>query len=345
MKPGQSVRGFTLVELLVVIAIIGVLAALLLPAVQAAREAARRSSCNNNLKNIGLGLQNYHDVYKSFPFGARNQPDPSQPWDLWTVWGPSWWVGHMAYMEQNNIFDRFDMASPRNGWTHNNANNGLIANNAKLGYMLCPSSPVPALSDPGSPVFNGQPTNLLHTMPSYVGISGAETAPSIGFTETRQKTCCTCCGGTAATGVIAMGGMLVPNETISMAAATDGTSTTMIVGETSNWSYANKASMHIGQGYPHGFMMGTTSSGTKIAYGGERAFNITTIRYAPGTKNYNLPGIFDNHGSNNPLISAHPGGFEGVFVDGSTHFISNNIEMLTLKRLATRDDGGLVQEY
>src|SRR6476620_2946778 len=101
-------KAFTLVELLVVIAIIGVLVALLLPAVQAAREAARRMQCSNHLKQIGLGLQNYHDTFQSLPFGARArfvQSTSATP--VGQGWGPSWYVGILPFCEQKPLSDLF----------------------------------------------------------------------------------------------------------------------------------------------------------------------------------------------------------------------------------------------
>src|SRR6056300_529797 len=93
----RTARGFTLIELLVVIAIIAVLVALLLPAVQQAREAARRSACKNNLKQIGLALHNYHDVYGKFPYGANNSPQN---------WGSSWMLSLLPYVEEANAFNQ-----------------------------------------------------------------------------------------------------------------------------------------------------------------------------------------------------------------------------------------------
>src|SRR5215510_14928109 len=99
-------RAFTLVELLVVIAIIGVLVALLLPAVQAAREAARRMQCGNHLKQIGLALQNYHDVFNSLPYGARCRTISAAGTNNNTgAWGPSWYVGILPFCEAKNISD------------------------------------------------------------------------------------------------------------------------------------------------------------------------------------------------------------------------------------------------
>jgi len=104
--PSKSIRtGFTLVELLVVIAIIGILVALLLPAIQAAREAARRSQCSNNLKQIGLGLMNYHDTHNSFPAGWNHQSANGSP-----DWG--WAVMILPFMEQATLYEELNPTAP-----------------------------------------------------------------------------------------------------------------------------------------------------------------------------------------------------------------------------------------
>ncbi len=94
----QRQRGFTLIELLVVIAIIAILIALLLPAVQQAREAARRTQCKNNLKQIGLSLHNYHDVYNSFPNGTVSTSAGN--------WGISWWARVLPYVDQAPLYNQ-----------------------------------------------------------------------------------------------------------------------------------------------------------------------------------------------------------------------------------------------
>src|SRR5688572_27028117 len=126
-------EGFTLVELLVVIAIIGVLVALLLPAVQSAREAARRMQCQNNLKQFGLALHNYHDANMAFP--------PSSVWKQEahiaelnsSNLGPNWIIMILPYMEQQSLFDSFDFnfAIP--------AKENAVPRSTRLAVTLCPS--------------------------------------------------------------------------------------------------------------------------------------------------------------------------------------------------------------
>src|SRR2546423_14884361 len=144
---------FTLVELLVVIAIIGVLVALLLPAVQAAREAARRMQCSNHLKQIGLALQNYHDVFGALPFGARARyvmTSGTVPANQNT--GTSWYVGLLPFAEQKPLSDQIEqvsistqinLLSPVKAVGTGVGSVMYACNNQKIQWMLCPSSPLP----------------------------------------------------------------------------------------------------------------------------------------------------------------------------------------------------------
>src|SRR5262245_2185511 len=163
-----SRAGFTLVELLVVIAIIGVLVALLLPAVQAAREAARRSQCFNNLKQIGLSIHNFEGVYGKFPAAATRVEI-----DTW-MHGPTWWVYTMPYVEQNNSYDK--IVFPRQTFWFGGAGghpNTLIWKNARFSYMECPSGvgARPRFSDAAS-------GDVGYQRPFYTCILGAVPHPT-----------------------------------------------------------------------------------------------------------------------------------------------------------------------
>jgi prepilin-type N-terminal cleavage/methylation domain-containing protein len=335
--------GFTLVELLVVIAIIGILVALLLPAIQAAREAANRAQCGNNLKQLGLALQNYHDTYKCFPYGAR-------PGGWNGGWGTSFYVRILPYVEQASLADNWPWTEKGNynrneGYCNGNANlrgDPVDVRDLFIETYRCPSSPLPLYGNPNNNV----------TMASYAGIMGAVENTGV-YVAQRWRTCCWCCGGGVGggqTGIASGSGMLVENEVIKMAECTDGTSTTMILGESSDWAFdSNGVKKHIDPSWPHGFPMGTGSNRVASGRGSgdsmHRGFNLTSIRYPVGTRTYDLPGVYDNHGVNNPLLSAHPGGIMAALTDGSSRFISDSIDLATLKQLADRDDGGVLPDF
>jgi hypothetical protein len=143
--------------------------------------------------------------------------------------------------------------------------------------------------------------------------------------------------------------MLVGNHVIRFADCADGTSNTMILGETSDWAYnAAGIRQHVDNSWPHGFPMGTGDdcqvtgpqqvrcSGSRTAP--QRWFNLTSIRYPVGTRDFMLPGICNNKGANNPLLSAHPGGTQISLTDASARFLSETTDLETLKLLADRDD-------
>jgi prepilin-type N-terminal cleavage/methylation domain-containing protein len=243
-------RGFTLVELLVVIAIIGVLVALLLPAVQAAREAARRMQCSNNLKQIGIALHNYHDVFQSLPFGARAryvQTSKTNPKNQ--NWGTSWYVGILSFAEQKPLSDLIEQYSNVNpnltDITFNQGRVPFAVHNQKIAWMLCPSSPLPQTE-----ILQPPKGKIMAVVPSYVGISGSTNHFSnvqtneLPFWETRLKPKASSTKpavngpSSPTTSQQSWGGMLVPNETLGLAAALDGTSNTILVSEKADYFYS-----------------------------------------------------------------------------------------------------------
>ena len=365
-------RGFTLVELLVVIAIIGILVALLLPAIQAAREAARRTQCNNNLKNITLGLQNYHDTYKVFPMGAMHSGRFGGPRTL----GPSWWFGTIQFMEQRNIYDKIQgltragMTGPlqyRYGYI--NARSGAVGTSLKKlvpDFMRCPSSPIPLM-----PRQNG---NIC--LPTYAGVAGGTdidptntnlysnqawgipTSSRIYRNGRKAEPC------PYDQGVGTSSGMLPPWEHVNIAKCSDGTSNTAIVGEQSDWledvDPAISSKYHGDPGWQTFSTQRGWISGTSRRYNIERSttnqfnnncWNLTSVRYKPDLKKVidgsgggnSAPGCTERHnggrGINNPLQSPHPGGLLVALVDGSVQFISGTTDLAVLLRVAIREDG------
>jgi type II secretory pathway pseudopilin PulG len=309
---------FTIVELLAVITITGTLIALLLPAIQRAREASRRSTCGGHLQQIGSALAHYESARKSLPMGAR----------AGGIVGLSFWPWLGPYVEQKTVTDQLDLSNlSTDAWGKNYLVDGIV-----IDVMLCPSSPLPPLY----PVLGSQ---VL--MPHYVGIAGASAAG--GFPESRINACCV---PDLNSGDIAAGGVLVPNKIIFTKAITDGLSKTLAIGECSDYINAPTWKARVDGGIPNGWLAGAADSGTPPRYGvigskssPRQAWNITTIRYPPNMRDYTQPGIKDDHGPNNPLASAHPGGVNGVLADGAVRFLPDSIDLLLLKQLSTRDDG------
>jgi prepilin-type N-terminal cleavage/methylation domain-containing protein/prepilin-type processing-associated H-X9-DG protein len=208
--PQRRRRGFTLIELLVVIAIIAVLIALLLPAVQQAREAARRSQCINNLKQLGLALHNYHDTHNVFPPGwigvQSGGPDMEGPS------GFAWGVHILPYVDQGPLYNRINF----NVSLLDSSN--AIALQTVLPVFRCPSDPSP---DKWQIAEEANPSNILATLPTanYVGGFGTEGAEDICIAAPFPAA--QCVGD----------GMFWHNSKVRMADVSDGTSNTIFLGE------------------------------------------------------------------------------------------------------------------
>jgi prepilin-type N-terminal cleavage/methylation domain-containing protein len=309
-------RAFTLIELLVVIAIIAVLIALLLPAVQQAREAARRSQCKNNLKQLGLALFNYEETHRCFPLGSY-APHTSVP---------NWRAHLLPYLDQASLYNQLNFKGGL--FLGNNLTNGnQILSGLSLAVYLCPSSTLSAVS-------GGQNNTQNTLMHMYVGISGAYPDPAgrvVGSPSNYG-------------GFYTNNGPLLHNQlTHQSDLSSDGGSNIMMIGEQSG----RVGTADIRSAY-YGGWTGTTFSGQVSASvpnsSDSWSTGLTSIQYQINSKT--APSGADNPWDPNTILNSyHTGGIHAAMGDGAVRFISENIDMLTLRRLATRDDGQLIGEY
>jgi len=336
----QAFHGFTLIELLVVIAIIAILVSLLLPAVQQAREAARRSQCKNNLKQLGLALHNYHDVCSKFPIGAR--PGIANACT-------SWRFALLPYLDQTALFNLAAASNYQIGiYVAAPTSLSQYTTHAQQIFRrvvqtyVCPSSSIP-------PLYNFAPEEAAIGAVTqghhYVGIMGAYPDP-VTVPQAREDVVYAAMYGHFPTS----NGALLNGECKSMRDFTDGTSNTIIVAEQSGNANSNAgvrrmANYHTGWG-------GNTTNGTVSSWLKEAtptgihrySSGITSVHHVPNPRTVGTEGD-QPWKANTPLTSFHTGGVHVLLADGSVRFTGDNVHLDTLRRLCVRDDGLTIGDY
>ncbi|MCA8988237.1 MAG: DUF1559 domain-containing protein [Planctomycetaceae bacterium] len=317
-------RGFTLIELLVVIAIIAVLVALLLPAVQQAREAARRSSCKNNLKQLGLALHNYHDTFTVLPPGyiSRNINSTAMA-SMESGPGYAWGTMILAFLEGGNIYDQITFEQDAQ-----TAGNIPLARTV-IPTFLCPTDPAPqvfTVTDTASNTYELASAN-------YVGV--------IGYGSVSM-----------APGNPPGKGAFYRNSNTKLRDITDGTSQAMLVGErmhrhdfvagmtgvdaNATW-YA--AIPNVSR--PAGMMMASM-----VEWQGSLVLG--HIGQPAMTTPMPMPAMNHTPNSTNHIVnfsSLHKGGIQFLMADGSVHFLSENIHFATYQQLGQISDGAVLGEF
>jgi prepilin-type N-terminal cleavage/methylation domain-containing protein len=320
-------RAFTLVELLVVIAIIGILVALLLPAVQAAREAARRAQCFNNLKQIGIAMHAYHDAYKKLPTGSLNISVTSG------YNGVNWRLLILPFIEQETVFNRlgftpteyFGAGGSGGGVPGYNGRNAVLKEFVVPGY-LCPSSPLSLFDTaPGGNVDKGLNIHYVGNQGAAQPVPGPD--PAAGTRDCSHGMSCN-------------NGMLGVNETFKLADALDGTSNTFLVEEQSGLvNKVNRTSNYYG-GWFGARNQGCVSCSTCSDLW---QTGTTCIRFGLNSNIVQVGATDTSYRNNTILNSNHPGGVNAVLADGAVRFLPNTIDFVHLKRLACRYDGEMSQ--
>jgi len=316
--------------LLVVVAIFAILVALLLPAVQSAREAARNMICKNHLHQIGLALHNYHDTHSTFPIGGYVQPRGGTYQS-----GSSFWVALLSYLDDAPLAAAYNTSVPGSGeW----ATNGKVIDGHIQKVLHCPSSVLPALEQVGG---------IQIQYPSYLGISGAraDTAAGDQFTDQERVKFPNCSTSGSSLGWMSWGGVLVANQNIPLRLINDGTTCTIVVGEASatvKSSFGGEG--RLGGADGSGFQNATQSAGIGASYSlptakrPTRCANLSTIADPVNVKQVSLPGGCFLTTPNRPLTSSHPGHVNVLLADGSVQSLKDNSDFQLLKKRACRSD-------
>ena len=292
--------GFTLIELLVVIAIIAILIGLLLPAVQKVREAAARTQCINNMKQVGLALHNYHDANQKFPPGYVSAYDSAG-----NDTGPGWgWAAHiLPQMEQDNVFRQIDLKQPIEAAANASPRTVIVKS------FLCPSDSPPQQAFPVGPrSASGQLTSTTCTVaPSnYVGNYGVGEPGVDGD------------------------GIFYRNSTVRIGDITDGTSSTLMVGER---SFYHAESTWVGAVTGSGF---APTPGSPLPMQVENASNFVLAHTG---ETFDGPA---NPKEINHYTARHTGGGNFVFADGHVAYLRGSTGYATYKALSTRSKGEVI---
>jgi prepilin-type N-terminal cleavage/methylation domain-containing protein/prepilin-type processing-associated H-X9-DG protein len=311
MRKNSLSNGFTLVELLVVIAIIGILVALLLPAIQAAREAARRTQCKSNLKNLTLALQNYHDTYKVFPAGVV-QANPAPPSTADSKLGNwSWGALILPFVEEGSVHSLIGVSKTDLATSLNTPANAA-AMQAPITVYRCPSDAGPAMNE-SRPIQSAAGTDCILATSNYVGVNNSAELRRDPGEPTKDAN-----------------GVFVRIRGRKIREITDGTSHTAILGERAWESKVSVAAVTTGDVAADG---GIVRSRAGVVFGvrGVRQASEQGLADGLGCGKYQLNyagggGSLPESKVRRGFSSVHNGGAHFGMADGSVQFVSDQIE-------------------